>query len=166
MSHIPSKKSITVAVKQVDTGNAERFAHERFNIPDADHCVNPNLLDFDQYHRQANHNSLTRTQGGSCSIMDPYHNVEQFMIRENNVDRPYIDHDIGGGQMYDTMGKGRQYQQSYSGGAENNQGGWKRINMPRESMYGNYSQAPQYYHTDSAKGNKNMASMEKSVYQG
>ena len=152
-----SKKSLTSAASHIDPLMAQRYAHERYLLTDCDQCVDPNQLTFDAYHRQADPNSLTRTQQGSCSALDPLFNLQNWLIRENNVDRPYIYNDLAGGYMHDTMGVGRQLQQSYTGGANNNQGGWYRINMKSNPQANCNVMPPLQYHTDSCYGNKSLA---------
>ena len=97
--------------------------------------------------------------------MHATHNLQNFLIRENNVDRPYIHHDLAGGSPYDTMGSGRQMQHTFNGGTENNRGGWYRVNMPRDSQ-GCVMAPPMHYHTDSAHGNKSMGSLAVGQHSG
>lgn len=161
-----SKKALTSAAYHIDPGYAERYAHERYNITDCDQCVDPNNLTFDAYHRQADPYSLTRTQSGNCSALDPLFNLQNWLVRENNVDRVFIHHDLAGGYMYDTMGQGRQLQRTYSGGTECGRGGWYKINMPRNSQGCCDMTPPPYYHTDSCVGNKSLASTNVFQYSG
>lgn len=164
---IATKKALTSAAYHIDQGQAVRFAHERYNLTDAAQCIDPNQLTFDQYHRQASPYSLTRIgQGGSCSALDPNLHLQAFMTRENNLDRPWIHVDAVGGYSYDTMGIGRDSQRTYTGGTENNQGGWWRINMPKNHVGGCQLVAPNYYHTDSAVGNQSMAPLNVFRYSG
>jgi len=160
-----SKKALTSAAYHIDPGYAARYAFERYNLTDSDQCVDPNTKTFDQYQRQADPYSLTRTQQGSCSTLDPLFNLQNWLVRENNVDRAFIHHDLSGGYMYDTLGVGRDLQQSFNGGAENGQGGWNRINMPRNSHTCNV-QPEQSYHTDSSRGNKSLAPVNVHRFNG
>src|SRR3989344_8081437 len=165
MGFIATKKSLTSAAYHIDPKNAERLAFERYLLTDGDQCVDPNTLTFDQYHRQADPYSLTlNRQGGSCSAMSPQVNLQAFITRENNVDRPYIYNDLAGSTMYDTMGFGRNMQQTYTGGANNGQGGWYRINMPRESQGTCNMNPPVHHTTDSFYGNRSLSSANVSHY--
>ncbi len=166
MSCFSTKKALTSAAYHIDPKQAERYAHERYNLTDCDQCVDPNQLTFDQYHRQADGYTLTRTQQGNCSALDPLHNLQNWLIRENNVDRTFIHHDLAGGHSYDTQGQGRNLQQSYAGGLENGQGGWYRINMPRDPQGCCDNTPPLHYHTDSCHGNKSLAVANVSHYSG
>ncbi len=94
---VSSKRALTVAKYIIDPLSAERYAHERYNLTDCDQCVDPTTKTFDQYHRQADAYTLDRRQSGNCSALDPVHNLQNFLIRENNVDRPFIHHDLAGG---------------------------------------------------------------------
>lgn len=162
-----TKKALTSAAYHIDQGQAQRFAFERYNLSDADHCVDPNQLTFDQFHRLASPYSLTRVgQGGSCSALDPHLNLQAWLTRENNLDRPWIYADIAGGYTYDTLGRGRDIQQTYNGGTENNQGGWHRINMPKNHVGECQLQPPSHYHTDSAHGNRSMGPLAVYRYSG
>lgn len=152
-----SKKSLTSAAYHISDGAAIRYAHERYLLTDCDQCVDPNQLTFDQYQRQADPYSLTRTQQGSCSALDPLLHLQNWLVRENNVDRPFIYNDLAGGYMHDTMGVGRQLQQTYTGGMNNNQGGWYRINMPRNPQDNCVLPMVPTYTTDSCRGNKSLA---------
>jgi len=165
-SGIATKKSLTSASYHIDPGNAQRYAHERYLLTDFNQCVDPNTLTFDQYHRQADPYSLTRYQQGNCSTLDPLLNLQNVLVRENNVDRPYIHNDLAGGYQYDTMGVGRNLQQTYSGGLENAQGGWYRVNMPRSSMDKCVPPYMPYRHTDSGFGNVSLAVANTNVFNG
>lgn len=161
-----SRKGLNNAAYQIDPAKAERFAHERYNLTGQGQCVDPNTLTFDAYHRQADPNSLTiNGQGGSCSALHPLHNLQGWINRENAVDRPYIDFDMVGTYAYDTLGKGRDLQQSYNGGAENSQGGWYRVNMPRDAQCC-YQPLHHQPRSDSYHGNKRMSSMQSFQYNG
>lgn len=168
MSCTNSKKALTSAAYHIDPQYAARYAFERYNLTDLDQCVDPNTLTFDAYQRQADPLSLTRTQQGSCSMLDPLTNLQNWLIRENNVDRPFIHHDLAGGYLHDTMGVGRNLQQTYSGGTENNQGGWYRVNMPRnpKSDCAPCCTQPRHYTTDSSRNSKSMAAANVYRFNG
>ncbi len=161
-----SKKALTSAAYHIDPKYAERYAHERYLLTDCDQCVDPNTLTFDQYHRQADPYTLTRTQQGNCSALDPLLNLQNWLVRENNVDRTFIHHDLAGGYMYDTLGLGRNLQQTYTGGTEDGKGGWYRINMPREAQGSCDNMPDQHYHTDSCRGNKTLGVENVYRYNG
>lgn len=128
-----TSKSLISASIHIDPKKAERLAFERYTIPSWGSCTNPASLNHDQYGRMASQETLTtNTQGGSCNTSSPIVNLQNFLIRENNVDRPYIYVSMDNeGSAYDTMGVGRVMQKTYTGGLENNVGGWERINMDR-----------------------------------
>lgn len=161
-----TKKSLSTSGYNIDPLLAQRYAHERYLLTDRNQCVDPNQLNFDAYMRQADPFSLTRTQQGTCSALDPLFNIQNWLIRENNVDRPYIEADINGGYMHDTMGVGRQLQQTYTGGTKNNQGGWYRINMPRNSQATCDQNVPIHRTTDSSRGNQALAVANTYRYSG
>lgn len=165
MSNTYSKRGLTNAVSIVSTANAERYAHERLNIPDLGHCVDPNQLTQDQYMRQAGPYSLTRTQGGSCSALDRENNLYNFMIKENSQ-RPYIEPALPGASQHDTMGVGRVLHATYKGGLGSGAGGWHRLAMPRSSQ-GCCDNRPMVSHrSDSASGNRSMSTMSVQPYSG
>ena len=154
MSNIYSRRGTTLASYHIDPLKASNYAHERYNLQDLGHCVDPLTHTFDQYHRQAHPNSLTiNGQGGSCSALHPNHNLQSWLYRENAVDRPYIDHDLQN-YGYDTLGKGRDHQS----------GGWYRVNMSDDRC----CEAPHPYHdhSDSAHGNESLGATHSYQYSG
>jgi len=160
-----SSKSIQNAVAQIDVGNAERYAFERWSIPNAGNCVDPNQLTFDAYHRQAHPDSLTRTQGGSCSALDSAHNLQAWLNREAAVDRPWIPANLAGGYRYDTMGNGRNVQTSYTGGTQDNRGGWYRMAAPAPMQDPPCNRPPVHYTTDPARP-KDLSVISTKVWNG
>lgn len=163
-----TSKSLISAQILIDPLKAQRFAFERYTMPTQGSCTDPMSLQYDQYGRRASPESLTtNTQGGACNFSSPIVNLQNFLIRENNVDRPYIYTDMTGSNGgYDALGFGRNMINSYTGGLENNIGGWERLNMGKNAK--SNVQAclpPSTYRTDPLIP-KSMSAANSIVYHG
>lgn len=158
-----SSKSIQNSVSLIDVGRANSYHSERYSIIAADMCIPPSLS-HDVYGRQSQPSTLTRTQGGSCSAMDPAHHIQAWLNRENSVDRPVIQANLAGGS-YDTLGYGRNMQTSASG-TQDNRGGWNRVNMPMSAPDQTDCARPSMYAMTDPSRSKNIAGLSQRVYQG
>lgn len=168
MSSFVTGRAITAAVAPIDPLKAVKMAHERYNLADCNHGVQLGEYTFDQYNRQAHHDSLPRyTYGGCPSAHGIHHNLQHRINIENNIERPYIDNDLVGKHTYDTMGHGRHLQRTYTGGVSNNQGGWNRVNMSANNHpYNCQDRPPRHYTTDSSIASMTFAGAHVTQYNG
>ena len=128
-STIPNTRALTSASYHIDPLNAARLASERYNIPCTQFCVDPNLLRFDQYGRQAHPYSLTAVgQGGQCSALSAQNHLQAWIAREN-IEKPFIGIGPFSG-AYDTMGIGRNFQNTLRGGTGCSAVEWERSPGP------------------------------------
>lgn len=160
-SVIPTSKALYTA--RIDIGSAPRAYSDRFNLPGCDLCIDPDAYNRDQYGRMADPFTLKRDQQ-SCNNIDSIYNVQNFLIRENNLERPFLNPPlVGRYQPYDTMGVGRNFQGPRAGcGAD---GAWWQINMPKNPAGCNDRPAPMDYYT-SGQCNTALGSLYRLQYNG
>lgn len=76
---------------RIDPQLAIRLASQRYDIPNNScYCINPNNYNYDQYNRFVDGRTQLRRQGGGCSSLDPFHNVDSIIQRESFLIRPQI----------------------------------------------------------------------------
>lgn len=161
-----TSKSLISANSHIDVGKSPNYASERYTIPTFGACSDPQSLNHDIYGRYAAPETLSiNTQGGSCNFSSPVVNLQNYMIREMNIDRPYIYTDITGSfGGYDALGVGRNMQKTYTGGLGNNVGGFERLNMDRNNKSNIEFCRPPVFRTTDPSAHKSMGSMNVSVY--
>jgi len=132
MTDTISKRALILNVP--DPAKATKLASEAFMYGRACSCPETFNYNYDQYGRMSHSNALQYGGNGSwsatCTQGTPQHVQERILV-ENSVFRPYIDFTMSPGFAYDTMGIGRDLIEPRSGGYDNT-GAFKSVPMSRQ----------------------------------